>query len=210
LKTDVQSIANDLRLSATIVNAGTGETRGRNNMSTSEFSRKIRNTTVDVKMGDLTQERTEAIVNPANSSLSMDGGVAAAIKLAGGEEIELEAVKQAPCPVGQAVYTSGAALAAKYVIHSPTMTSPAMRTDPNSIKRATGAALDLAKKLQLATISIPGMGTGVGGVYYKDATRVMIEAIRNHINSGTTLSEIHLVARDKLLFEAFRGELSAL
>ena len=179
-------------------------------MSTLEFSRRIRGTTVRVKMGDLTQEQTEAIVNPANGTLSMGGGVAAAIKLAGGEEIEIEAVKQAPCPVGQAIYTNGGALSTKYVIHSPTMTRPAMRIDPSSVKRATEAALSLAKELRLATISIPGMGTGVGGVSYKDATRVMIEAIRNHANSGTTLTEIHLVARDKLLFEALRGELSAL
>ncbi|HJX23536.1 MAG TPA: macro domain-containing protein [Candidatus Bathyarchaeia archaeon] len=179
-------------------------------MSTLEFSRKIRNTTVGVKIGDLTQEQTEAVVNPANSTLTMGGGVAAAIKLAGGEEIEMEAVKQAPCPIGKAIYTQGGALSAKYVIHSPTMTGPATRIDPSFVKKATGAALNLAKELQLVTISIPGMGTGVGGVSYKDATRVMIEAIRNHINSGTTLAEIHLVARDKLMFEAFRGELSAL
>jgi O-acetyl-ADP-ribose deacetylase (regulator of RNase III) len=179
-------------------------------MSALEFSRKIRNTTVQVKMGDLSQEQTEAIVNPANSTLSMEGGVAAAIKLAGGEEIELEAVKQAPCPVGQAIYTKGGALPAKFVIHSPTMTRPGTRINPSSVKRAIEAALGLAKELRLATISIPGMGTGVGGVSYKDATRVMIEAIRNHVNSGTTLTEIHLVARDKLLFEALREEISAL
>ena len=136
--------------------------------------------------------------------------MAAAIKLAGGEEIEMEALEQAPCPVGQAIHTKGGTLPAKYVIHSPTMTRPDMKIEPSAIKKAAEAALNLARELQLTTISIPGMGTGVGGVSYKDATRVMMEAIRNHINSGTTLTEIRLVARDKFLFEALRGELSAL
>ena len=40
-----------------------------------------------VKKGDITQEQTEAIVNPANSTLIHGGGAAKAIAVKGGEEI---------------------------------------------------------------------------------------------------------------------------
>ena len=174
------------------------------------MSRKIKNTLVKVKINDIAQEEAEGIVNPANSLLMMGGGVAGAIKQAGGREIEEEALRQAPCPVGRAVSTQAGALKAKYVIHAPTMPQPGMKIDVLSAKKATEAALNQAKKLQLKSLSIPGMGTGVGGVDYRDASRVMMEAIRNHINSGTSLTIINLVARDRLLFENFKEDLAEL
>ena len=179
-------------------------------MVSEEYSKKIKNTLVRVKIGDIAQEETDGIVNPANSLLLMGGGVAAALKQAGGEEIEAEATRQAPCPVGQAISTSAGALKAKFIIHAPTMPQPAMKIDAASVKKAAEAALDLARKLQLKSLSVPGMGTGVGGISYRDAGRVMMEALRNHIYSGTTLTLLNLVARDTLLFDTFKENLAKL
>jgi O-acetyl-ADP-ribose deacetylase len=179
-------------------------------MASEEYSKKVKNTLVRVKIGDIAQEEADGIVNPANSLLIMGGGVAGAIREAGGEGIETEAIRQAPCPVGQAVSTSAGALKARFVIHAPTMSQPGMKINAAPAKRATEAALDLARKLQLKSLSVPGMGTGVGGVSYKDAGRVMMEALRNHIYSGTTLALINLVARDRLLFDTFKENLAKL
>jgi len=155
-----------------------------------------------VKKGDITKEEVDAIVNPANSLGIMGGGVALAIKRVGGEIIEKEARKNAPIPVGEAVATSAGKLKCKYVIHAPTMEKPAMRTNVEKVRLAVRAALKLARKLKLKSIAFPGMGTGVGGVSYEDAAKVMIEECMKFKDL-----EIILVAFDEGLFKAFQKSL---
>ncbi len=50
---------------------------------------------VEILHGDITKLEADAIVNAADTSLRMGGGVAGAIKRAGGQEIEDEAVARA-------------------------------------------------------------------------------------------------------------------
>ena len=60
---------------------------------------------ISVFEGDITTLDVDAIANAANSDLWMGSGVAGAIKRAGGEEIEREAVLQGPIEPGEAVAT---------------------------------------------------------------------------------------------------------
>jgi len=131
-----------------------------------------------IEKGDLTKISCDAIVNPANSSGNMGGGVAGAIRKIGKDVIEKEAVSKAPIPVGCAVATTAGALSCKYVIHAPTMKEPAMNIDVNNVKLATKAAFDLGVKLKLKSIALPGMGTGVGGVPTGDAAKVIAEIVK--------------------------------
>jgi O-acetyl-ADP-ribose deacetylase (regulator of RNase III) len=151
--------------------------------------------------------RADAIVNPANSRLVMGGGVAGAIKRAGGPTIEKEAVQRAPVVVGEAVATTAGKLGAKYVIHAPTMARPAMKTNVTNVEKATTAALNLARELQLTSIAIPGMGTGVGGVPVHEAAQTMIEVIRRHLSERTSLKRIFLISINEELTSAFESAL---
>ena len=146
-------------------------------------------------------------MNPANSRLIMGGGVAGAIRRAGGPTIEKDALQRAPIKIGEAVATNAGKLAARYIIHAPTMSLPAMSTDLESVKKATSAALRVAKALGLASIAIPGMGTGVGGVPVDEAAQTMVGAIRQHLSEGTTLKHIFLVSIDETLTRAFESAL---
>ena len=76
---------------------------------------------LEVVIGDITTVDTEAIVNAANTGLWMGSGVAGAIKRAGGEEIEREAVSKGPIRVGEAVATGAGRLPYKAVIHAAAM-----------------------------------------------------------------------------------------
>jgi len=134
--------------------------------------------------GDITKARTDAIVNPANSFLVMGGGVAGAIKKVGGKEIEDEARRYAPIPVGKAVATKAGKLSARYVIHAPTMKYPAMRIGIDNVRKATRAAITLAKELGVRSVAFPAMGAGVGGISPKDSARVMAEVIKESSFSG--------------------------
>jgi len=163
----------------------------------------FRGVEVEALLSDITKLNVDAIVNPANSLMIMGGGVAGAIKRAGGVEIEEEARRYAPVPVGKAIATSAGRLPARYVIHAPTMERPAMRIGVDNVRLATRAALEKADELGVKTIAFPGMGTGVGGVPPEEAARAMVEEIRKRIEEGTGIKKVVLVAIDERLYRAF-------
>jgi len=134
---------------------------------------------VELKVGDITAQSADAICNPANSLMYMGGGAAGALKRAGGDEIEREALRHAPVPVGEAVATSAGRLSARWVVHAPTMERPAMPTTSEKVERATRAALECADGIGAKTLVIPGMGTGVGGLSFEAAARAMVAALRS-------------------------------
>src|SRR5437660_1465271 len=116
----------------------------------------------EVVEGDITKLEVDAIANAANDRLWMGVGVAGAIKRAGGEEIEREAVAQGPIAVGEAVATGAGRLAARYVIHGAVMGQD-LRTDADTIRRTTQSCLRVANELGLESLALPAFGTGVGG-----------------------------------------------
>jgi O-acetyl-ADP-ribose deacetylase (regulator of RNase III) len=164
---------------------------------------------ITVTRGDITKLEIDAIVNAANSMLIMGGGVAGAILKAGGKEIQEEALKYAPVPVGKAVATKAGKLKAKYVIHAPTMERPAMRIRRKNVQQATRGALECAEQLKIEGIAFPGMGTGVGGLHPREAAQTMVEEIKGHIDKGTTLKQIILVGFSDDLAQAFQNALKA-
>jgi len=172
--------------------------------------RVYKGTRITVVTSDITKLEVEAIVNPANCQLVMGGGVAGAILRAGGDQIQREALRKAPIPIGKAVATTAGKLEAKYVVHAPTMTRPAMPTSRENAKLATRGALDCARELGVKSMAFPGLGTGVGGLDPQEAARVMVEEIKRHIETGTTLKQIVLVGFAADLTQAFKTAVDAL
>ncbi|MFP3190316.1 MAG: macro domain-containing protein [Thermoproteota archaeon] len=158
---------------------------------------------IGIKKGDLTEEDSEAIVNPANSLMIMGGGVAYAIKKKGGEEIEKEAIKKAPVEIGKAVVTKAGKLKTKYVIHSPTMERPAMNTTKEKVYKSTFAAIKAAYENDIKVLSFPAMGTGVGGLSFEEASESMIKAIKDAIDEGYKLKNINIVLLEDRAINAF-------
>ncbi len=154
--------------------------------------------------GDITKVKVDAIVNPANSWMIMGGGVAGAIRRAGGQIIESEARKYAPVPVGRAVITGAGKLPCKYVIHAPTMERPAMRTTIDKVRAAVQAALRAADDACIKSIAFPGMGTGVGGLNPYEAALAMVETIVEELRRLSNVNEVLLVAFNEELYDAFR------
>jgi O-acetyl-ADP-ribose deacetylase (regulator of RNase III) len=160
-----------------------------------------------VEKKSLLEMKVDAIVNPANSSGQMGGGVAGLIKKLGGAQIEKDAMAQAPIAIGEAVLTKAGSLPVKWVIHAPTMEKPAEKTSAEKVFRAAAAAIELAKKKGIKTLAIPGMGTGVGKVPAKDAARAIVDAIRNF--SDNKVDTVYLVDLNDQMVSAFKEVVAA-
>ena len=160
---------------------------------------------IEIEEGSILDQEVDAIVNAANSQGEMGGGVAGAIRRAGGEQINAAAVARAPIPVGQAVTTTAGSLPFRAVIHAPTMEQPGMRIPARNVRAATAAALRAATAAGFKSIAVPGMGTGVGGVKVEDAAREMVAAIR--ATAPRSLERLVLVDVDPAMVAAWRAAL---
>ena len=165
--------------------------------------RNYLDTKITVVAGDITKLEADAIVNPANSQLTMGGGVAGALLRAGGNRIQKEALRKAPVHIGRAVATTAGRLKAIYIIHAPTMTRPAMATSVDNVRAATNGALECARQMRIQSMAFPGLGTGVGGLDLQDAANAIVEEIKSHIKAGTTIKRIALVGYNRDLAKAF-------
>lgn len=131
---------------------------------------------LEVVEGDIAKLAVDAVANAANDHLWMGAGVAGALKRAGGEEIEREAVAQGPIPLGSAVVTGAGRLPARYVIHGAVMGQD-LRTDAELVRGTTRSCLTLADELGCATLALPAFGTGVGGLPLDECARAMVAEV---------------------------------
>jgi O-acetyl-ADP-ribose deacetylase (regulator of RNase III) len=134
---------------------------------------------LDVIDGDIAALAVDAVANAANDHLWMGAGVAGAIKRAGGDEIEREAVAKGPIAVGEAVATGAGKLTAKWVIHGAVMGQD-LRTSAQLVERTTLSVLRVADELGAESLALPAFGTGVGGFPLDECARLMVRAVRSH------------------------------
>jgi O-acetyl-ADP-ribose deacetylase (regulator of RNase III) len=134
---------------------------------------------LEVVEGDITALPVDAIANAANNHLWMGAGVAGAIKRAGGEEIEREAVAKGPIEIGDAVATSAGRLQARYVIHGAVMGQD-LRTNAELIRKTTRRCLEVVDELGAKSIALPAFGTGVGGFPLDECARLMVDVGRSY------------------------------
>lgn len=159
---------------------------------------------LEVVEGDITTLDVDAIANAANDHLWMGAGVAGAIKRAGGEEIEREAVAKGPIPVGTAVATGAGRLSARYVIHGAVMGQD-LRTSAELVDRATRSCLEVADELGCRLLALPAFGTGVGGFPLDECARIMFTATRDY--EPKTLRRVIFAVFGDEAAGAFRAEL---
>ena len=77
-----------------------------------QISKTIGKTLLTLLCGDITEEKTDAIVNAANTRLAGGGGVDGAIHAAGGPDIMRQCREIGSCETGEAVITTGGDLLA--------------------------------------------------------------------------------------------------
>ena len=160
---------------------------------------------LEVIDGDIAALAVDAVANAANNHLWMGAGVAGALKRAGGDEIEHEAVARGPIPVGEAVATGAGRLPAKWVIHGAVMGQD-LRTNPQLVEQTTLNVLRLADELGAESLALPAFGTGVGGFPLDECARLMVGVVRSH--EPRTLQRVVFAVFGEDARRAFEGALA--
>ncbi|MDR3088712.1 MAG: macro domain-containing protein [Desulfobulbaceae bacterium] len=143
---------------------------------------QIGNITVELLLGDISEQEVDAIVNAANRRLAGGGGVDGAIHRLGGPAIMAETRQKYPngCPTGFAVATGAGNLAAKWVFHT---VGPRYRDglhgEEDALRACYQNCLRLAVEHGCQSIAFPAIATGAYGYPIDEAAIVALQAVRD-------------------------------
>ncbi|MDT0321348.1 O-acetyl-ADP-ribose deacetylase [Streptomyces millisiae] len=164
-------------------------------------------------LGDITEQRVDAIVNAANSSLLGGGGVDGAIHRRGGPEILAECRRLRAgrygrgLPTGQAVATTAGRLPARWVIHTVGPVHSTTEDRSEQLASCYRESLRVAAELGARTVAFPAISTGVYRWPVADAARVAVRAVTEAAAVGAFV-ELRFVLFDEPAHRAFGAALA--
>ncbi|MFR2203727.1 MAG: macro domain-containing protein [Christensenellaceae bacterium] len=162
---------------------------------------------------DITKMKVDAIVNAANTELSMGGGVCGAVfHAAGAKELQEACDKKAPIKTGDAVITPGFKLPAKFVIHAagPVYNHSDKKQSANLLSSAYISSLRLAVQNKCESIAFPLISSGIYGYPKAEALQVATAAITKFLEENDI--DVYLAVFDKAAFmvsEHLMGEVAS-
>ncbi len=159
---------------------------------------------VVILRGDLVEQAVDAIVNAANNDLQLGGGVAGAIRRAGGPEIQDECDRHGPIRVGEAAITGAGRLRARYVIHAASM-SLGGHTTREALTSSMDDVFRLCVTHEIRSIAIPAVGTGIAGFPIDECGRVMADCLNRALSVGWQPQEVRFVLFDEAAKSAFEA-----
>lgn len=150
--------------------------------------------TVSVIIGDIVEQKVDAIVNAANNSLLGGGGVDGAIHRAAGPQLLEECRTLGGCPTGEARITKGYKLPAKWIIHTvgPVWKGGHQRED-ELLANAYRNSLILAEEHDVKSIAFPGISIGAYGFPVDRASEIAVSTILEYLNEGSSLKDVRLI-----------------
>ena len=160
--------------------------------------------------GDITQQRADAIVNAANSSLMGGGGVDGAIHRAGGPEIleQCKKIRQESGPLqpGRAVVTTGGDLPAKYVFHTVgPVWQGGDKGESQILANCYQYCIRLAHGMKLRSIVFPSISTGAFGYPVEQAAPLAIDAVRLALTAGAAVEDVTFCLFDANTLAAYES-----
>ena len=150
--------------------------------------------------GDITQQRVDAIVNAANTSLLGGGGVDGAIHRAAGPELLAECRTLGGCATGQAKITRGYKLPAQWVIHTVgPVWHDGQHGEDELLASCYRSCFALVEQHGIKTVAFPSISTGAYGFPMDRAARIAVRETKHFLerNQSVEQSDSGLLWRER-------------
>jgi O-acetyl-ADP-ribose deacetylase (regulator of RNase III) len=163
------------------------------------YEKSLGNSVFKVIFGNIVEATTDAIVNPANSNLILGGGVAGAIRTAGGAEIQIECNKIGHCDVGDAKITRAGSLKAKWVIHAvgPVYSEYEAKEAERLLRSAIRAVFRIVSEKGLLSVTFPLISAGIFGYPLDEAFKIHVEELEEFATLSPEKRIIQLILYPK-------------
>lgn len=148
--------------------------------------------TLELVQGDITdQPDLDAVTNAANAQLRPGGGVAGAIHLAAGPQLDAACRPLAPIEPGECVLTEAFGLPNRAVLHC--LGPVCGQDEPSDLLLAScyRSALHVADGAGFTSVGFPALSTGVFGYPVRAAAEVALTTVRDVAAAG--LDHVRLV-----------------
>lgn len=158
--------------------------------------------------GDILAVEADGVVNPANSHLIHGGGLAGILSRNAGPVLQRESAawvrEHGPVSHGSPAFTSAGALRFKAVIHA---VGPVWGegNESDKLRAAVLGSLEKAVELELDSLALPAISTGIFGYPLREAAPVILAAVRDFCQQDQPpgLSRILVVLYDDRAAAAF-------
>ena len=163
---------------------------------------------ISVVEGNITELSVDAVVNAASGRMRGGGGVDGAIHAAAGPALDVECVEKFPdgLPTGQAGWTRGHLLPARWVIHVVGPNHRAGETDRSLLVSCYTNALRVADELEASSVAFPLVSAGIYGWPRPDAIAAAVDTLRT---TPTSVRKAVLVAFGPVVYEEITAYLES-
>ena len=157
--------------------------------------------------GKIEELKFDAIALPTTPALLMDSGISLKIKGIAGQDVEDEALKQAPGSPGDAVVTEVENLPSKKIFHC-VMLDDKKNASPDSLRISIKSVFEKAEKLGLRKLAFPAVGASFPGLDPKTATEIIVsQAKQSILEKQGIFSEICFIVCDSAPYMYFKKAL---
>ncbi|XP_041120245.1 protein mono-ADP-ribosyltransferase PARP14 [Polyodon spathula] len=165
---------------------------------------KIGSIKVQAVCGDITQERTDAIVSSTTTTLNLTSGVSGAILKAAGQLVVDECTSLGVQQSDGLAITKPGNLHVKHIIHMVGQTTvPAITQSMRKVLKA-------CENLNIKSVSFPALGTGAGNLSASEVATAMVSAVSSHVSDHAkpSLSAVRIVIFQQNMMLEFEKSLA--
>ncbi len=152
---------------------------------------------VEVLIADIVGVRADAVVNASNTALRLGTGISGALRRACGPRLQDAMLRLAPIgPGGLAVTGAFDLQTTREILHVATVSGA-----EHDVRRALENVLAHCASHELASVAVPALGTGSGGLEVDRCAAIFRDAIVAHTLRSPR--EVRVVAWSQAGFDAF-------